>query len=204
MCLPKKLGGLGVKNLEFFNLSLLPKWRWRLLVDKGAVWFNLLAFKYEMEFSAFDQVISSSHNSSFWWKDLFLIEGRNGNHNPWFSEAVGRKLGNGSQVSFWNEKWVGTNCLKDIFPRLFQLAVHKDAKVAEMGAWENQHWVWKWIYALFLNGSRISLTIYRVALIMSFCRKMNQIHGLGNRMPHYLFQLDLRTKFCRSLMLHFL
>lgn len=115
-------------------------------MDKGAVWCNLLAFKYGLEFSAFDKVISSSYNSSFWWKDLFLIEGRNGNHIPWFSEAVGRKLGNRSQVSFWNEKWVRTNCLKDVFPQLFQLAVPKDAKVAEMGAWENQHWVWKWIW----------------------------------------------------------
>lgn len=28
--LPKKDGGLGIKNLEHFNMNLLSKWRWRL------------------------------------------------------------------------------------------------------------------------------------------------------------------------------
>lgn len=48
VCLPKHKGGLGVKNLELFNISLLSKWRWRCLVDKTAVWYKLLHFKYDL------------------------------------------------------------------------------------------------------------------------------------------------------------
>lgn len=36
VCLPKVSGGLGINHLDFFNLSLLGRWRWRFLVDKEA------------------------------------------------------------------------------------------------------------------------------------------------------------------------
>lgn len=31
VCKPKLEGGLGVKDLEWFNIALLTKWRWRLI-----------------------------------------------------------------------------------------------------------------------------------------------------------------------------
>lgn len=41
VCL-KKEGGLGLKNVEAFNLALLNKWRWRCLTDfKGGLVFIL-------------------------------------------------------------------------------------------------------------------------------------------------------------------
>jgi hypothetical protein len=36
----------GIKDLNTFNLSLLVKWRWRLLVDKEAQWIGVLRAKY--------------------------------------------------------------------------------------------------------------------------------------------------------------
>lgn len=35
-----------MKNLALFNLSLLGKWRWRLLVEKEALWCKALKTKY--------------------------------------------------------------------------------------------------------------------------------------------------------------
>jgi hypothetical protein len=43
---PKEDGGLGVRDLKRFNLSLLAKWRWRLLVEDGSLWKNVLEVKY--------------------------------------------------------------------------------------------------------------------------------------------------------------
>ena len=37
ICLSKENGGLGVMQLREFNLSLLGKWCWRLLVDRGGL-----------------------------------------------------------------------------------------------------------------------------------------------------------------------
>lgn len=40
-----------MKNLALFNLSLLSKWRWRLLVDKEALWCKVFKAKYRVEVS---------------------------------------------------------------------------------------------------------------------------------------------------------
>jgi hypothetical protein len=45
VCRSKEEGGLGVKDLAWFNLALLAKWRWRLLVDHGSLWKMVLGAK---------------------------------------------------------------------------------------------------------------------------------------------------------------
>jgi hypothetical protein len=39
ICLRKEYGGLGVRQLREFNLTLLGKWCWRTLVDREGLWF---------------------------------------------------------------------------------------------------------------------------------------------------------------------
>jgi hypothetical protein len=46
ICQPKDRSGLGVKNLELFNNSLLCKGKWRGLSYSLAPWKNLLSFRY--------------------------------------------------------------------------------------------------------------------------------------------------------------
>ena len=44
--LRKEDGGLRVRQLREFNLSLLGKWCWRMLVDRGAFWYRVLVARY--------------------------------------------------------------------------------------------------------------------------------------------------------------
>jgi hypothetical protein len=72
VCQPKDKGGLGVKNLELFNHSLLYKWKWRCLNDINAPWYELLKFRYG---SFNDNVVLGQgkerlKTSSLWWRDL--------------------------------------------------------------------------------------------------------------------------------------
>jgi hypothetical protein len=46
ICLPKKKGGLGVRDIRAVNISLLSKWRWKLLDNSQAVWKEVLVSKY--------------------------------------------------------------------------------------------------------------------------------------------------------------
>lgn len=46
MCLPKLEGGLGIKNIERFNLALSAKWRWRLLRGEEGLWVRVLRARY--------------------------------------------------------------------------------------------------------------------------------------------------------------
>lgn len=144
ICLPKKLGGLGVKDLHLFNLSLLAKWRWRFCTDFSAIWRDLLIFRYGDGVLRCGNHTQIPQQGSTWMKDLFLLEHGRGVPNEWFSNALGRKVGNGSCVRFWSEIWIGPTCLKDMFPRLFLLSESKEGSVGDMGEWRGEDWRWKW------------------------------------------------------------
>ena len=46
MCEPKSNGGMGFKNLKFFNLALLAKQEWRLQVGHDSLVYRVLNAKY--------------------------------------------------------------------------------------------------------------------------------------------------------------
>lgn len=46
MCQPKEKGGLDVGDIRVVNVSLLAKWRWRLLNEDHALWKEVLVEKY--------------------------------------------------------------------------------------------------------------------------------------------------------------
>jgi hypothetical protein len=70
VCKDKKNGGLGVSDIKVVNVSLLAKWRWKLLNDEPALWKDVLIAKYGR------RVMSSVSLSgcvggrlgSVWWK----------------------------------------------------------------------------------------------------------------------------------------
>jgi hypothetical protein len=49
MCLRKEYRELGVRRLREFNIALLGKWCWRMLMDKAGLWFRVLAARYGVE-----------------------------------------------------------------------------------------------------------------------------------------------------------
>lgn len=135
--LPKRSGGLGVRNLDLFNLSLLAKWRWRLLVDKKASWQNILKSRYRSMGNEQQVGHWTSSISSQWWRDLCALD--QGNHASlnWFYNELGRKVGNGKDISFWQETWFGTSSLREVFPSLFSLADDNFSTVTDLGYWSS-------------------------------------------------------------------
>lgn len=140
VCLPKVLGGLGVKHLDVFNLSLLGKWRWRILVDSGAVWSPLLRSRYDIP----NLEDRSSRNSSQWWRDLCALYNDKSSPTNWFSKSVGREVGDGVKTKSWQQAWFGDTPLKIVFPRLHSLACDKHCYIAELGRWDGDVWRWCW------------------------------------------------------------
>lgn len=72
MCKPKNQGGLGIKNVKWFNWVLLGKWFWRGLTCPDSLWVRVLEAKHGKLDSVFfsDSVIS---RCSIWWKDLIYV-----------------------------------------------------------------------------------------------------------------------------------
>jgi hypothetical protein len=154
VCQPKCKGGLGVRDIKAVNLSLLMKWRWRLLNSEVfGIWKDVLVAKYGAHIlhKVVWQSRSNPRLASNWWKDIcdfeVCVESKN-----WIVESISPCLGNGARTSFWNDKWCGDSILNIKFPRLFSLAIHKEASIKDLVVVEGDSIAWNlvWRRSLFL------------------------------------------------------
>jgi hypothetical protein len=116
VCRPKDQGGLGIHDLELMNQALLGKWLARFLTEDG-VWQNLLRRKY-VGSKALSRVSWKPGDSHFWagimaTKKHFFPHGS-------FS------IRDGSEIRFWEDKWLGITTLREQYPTLYRITRHKD------------------------------------------------------------------------------
>jgi hypothetical protein len=147
VCKPRCQGGLGVRDVGKANLSLLIKWRWRILQKGNALWKDILVAKYGHSVrTKVHWIGSESHyRESSWWKDLCSIDIRE--DGSWFAKNVSRVIGNGQSTKFWLDSWIGNAPLCDRIPRLFSISSLKDGLVREfydeMERWSGGEWGWR-------------------------------------------------------------
>ena len=127
VCSSKVKGGLGIRSLSKFNKALLGKWNWRFAMEENSVWRNIISLKYGMEDGGW---FSSTPRGSYGvglWKDICkeVIQMR---------QNCSIEVGNGLKVRFWENVWCGEAPLCSSFPSLYEVAISKGAKVAEL--WE--------------------------------------------------------------------
>ncbi|GAU17441.1 hypothetical protein TSUD_233190 [Trifolium subterraneum] len=105
VCRPKDEAGLGIWDLRLVNISLLAKWRWKLLFLDTNVWKQVVIARYSNDVIGKRNlgVLDIPRNASNWWRDLCHLDG----DSNWFSLAVGKRVGRGDSTYFWNEVWVG-------------------------------------------------------------------------------------------------
>ncbi|GKV51184.1 hypothetical protein SLEP1_g57855 [Rubroshorea leprosula] len=157
VCNSRKDGGLGVKDLEKFNMALLGKWRWRLVVEKEALWNRVVEAKYGIHRRRDWEGREVKMNSSYWWKALWKLDKERGSDEGWVYKGVVKTVGEGNDTLFWHEKWCGDAPFREKFNRLFRLAKDKDALVKNMGEWRNGEWIWKWSWSRELLGRENTL-----------------------------------------------
>ena len=122
---------MGVKRVGAFNLSLLGKWCWRMLVDKKGLWFRVLKARYGV---VGGQIREGDKHASIWWNMIGRVsEGICEGVGGWFDENVRREVGNGRNTLLWYDTWIGDTLLRFQFPRLFELAVENESKVEGVG-----------------------------------------------------------------------
>jgi hypothetical protein len=143
VCKAKSSGGLGVRDINLVNQSLLAKWRWRLLTPGRSLWKDILVAKYGSHILS--EVDWASYRTpswaSSWWKNIIAVDKTIPGKN-WFVESVSRKVGNGMSTSFWNTKWLGDETLVVAFPRLFSLSNAKDSVIFDFSVLEGEARVW--------------------------------------------------------------
>lgn len=128
LCIPKEFGGLGIMDTRMMNESSIVKWGWRMLEAKtDDICFNLLKRKYLGRSSL---QINKWDGSQF-WKGVH----RTKENLKWGCRA---KVGNGNNVRFWEEVWVGEVPLKLELPSLYHLCGDKECLVSDY--WEGDGW----------------------------------------------------------------
>ncbi|GAU49947.1 hypothetical protein TSUD_408420 [Trifolium subterraneum] len=170
VCKPKVDEWLGIRDLMAVNLALLGKWRWRLLSGGQGIWRDILLSRYSSLYPSphLGGRLVGFRGTSTWWRDVSLLGDTTDSTSDWFSEGIGKKVGDGLMTSFWFETWIGDTPLKVQYQRLFQVLEQITSKVGEMGTWVDGEWVWdlKWRRVLF---------VWEVDLLDDLMRTLNSI-----------------------------
>jgi hypothetical protein len=152
VCRDKKEGGLGVKDIRIVNVSLLTKWRWKLLQNDPALWKDVIFAKYGagcMSKANYNGIPGGAMASS-WWKDICALEDFV-QSKKWLSEALVRKVNNGASTFFWSHAWNGVLSLAEVYPRLYSLSIQKEATIADLAVVSDNQigWNLRWRRCLF-------------------------------------------------------
>ena len=123
MCLPVKLGGLGIRSVESFNQALLGKWLWRFGHEVTHLWRRVISIKYGEGHGGWcTNVCRRSHGCGL-WRSI---------HERWesFSKYLSFIVDEGTRIRFWHDRWIRDFTLKDRYPELYVYSVAKDACIS--------------------------------------------------------------------------
>ncbi|MCI60662.1 hypothetical protein A2U01_0081918, partial [Trifolium medium] len=76
-----------------------------MLVDRGGLWFRVLAAQYGVERG---RLREGGRSGSSWLREIVSIcDGRGDLGGGWFGECVSKKVGDGLDTFFWTDPWLG-------------------------------------------------------------------------------------------------
>lgn len=95
-CLPKKEGGLGLRNLTVWNHTLCLRLIWVLFYSSESLWASWTK-ENRIQDKVFWEIEPADH-FSWTWKTILALR-----HEA--SSLLKCRLGNGKQASFWHDSW---------------------------------------------------------------------------------------------------
>lgn len=130
VCISKKEGGLGILDLAVMNQALLAKWWWKFHTAPQLQWSKIIRDLYYRKRRPLKEG-RSFRPRSHWWKGVLC-------HSDIFKWGVYYKLGNGSTIDFWLDRWCGEKTLQLAYPEVYDTAECKTVKVKDClgsGGW---------------------------------------------------------------------
>ena len=90
-------GGLGFRDLEMFNLSLLAKQGWHLLQTPDSLAATIIREKYYPHGTFLDSNIG--HRPSYAWRSIWKAK-------SFLREGLVWRVGNGHSIRIWEDRWL--------------------------------------------------------------------------------------------------
>ncbi|GJS89128.1 RNA-directed DNA polymerase, eukaryota [Tanacetum coccineum] len=114
-----------MSSFHALNRALLLKWVWRFISQDGSLWFRVIQALYG------PSIVSHPVNLSSNWcsivRELHLLSTKGFD----FLSHCKKRIGDGNDMRFWYDIWIGDKSLQDLFPRLFALELDKEVVVAD-------------------------------------------------------------------------
>ncbi|XP_060190615.1 uncharacterized protein LOC132619869 [Lycium barbarum] len=172
----KKEGGVGIRDMKMQNRSLMMKWLWKFATTDNMLWKEVISAKYGIENSWMTNVVTIPYGCSVWRTIRNLW--------PLIINRSRFKVGNGLKFSFWDDKWIGHEPLKQLYPDLYTLCFQQQATVAEL--WTRQGW------NLHL---RRHLNDWEMERIAAFYSTVDQFNNLIGERDTMVWKIDNKCLF---------
>ena len=130
LCKPKLHGGMGVKDLSWFNDALLAKHIWRHLHDHQSLFYLVFKSKIFPDCSVMEA--REPRNISYAWRSI--LRGRDV-----IKRRAAWRIGSGNLVHIWSNKWLpGKFNDKIILP-----PIARENTTMVSSIIDQTNWVWK-------------------------------------------------------------
>ena len=108
MCIPKKNGGMGFRDLHAFNLAMLAKQCWRLITNPDTLCARVLRAKYYPHGDLLK--VGPKSGSSFTWQSI--IAGLST-----FKRGLIWRVGSGRRINIWEDCWIPDSPSRKVITR---------------------------------------------------------------------------------------
>ena len=123
------------------NLILLFKWWWCFSESDDCLWKKILMSVHEISGLKASSGTFSKVKEGM-WAQLMSDEAKSSKIRSIVEEGMIIKLGNGTSVRFWHDRWCEVGILTRIFPRLYAISIQKNAFISQMGFRGEDAWIW--------------------------------------------------------------
>lgn len=127
------------------------KWLWRFSQELQAYWGGIIKAKYGEDDKWISKEVLSSCRTNI-WRSIRTLQ-------PLARDHTTIRVFNGWITSFWEDKWLGSSCLKQHFLGIYALNLQQEKPVDE--AWSSQDW------NFLLRRNRNVMTFQIISVLMT-------------------------------------
>ncbi|XP_026417197.1 uncharacterized protein LOC113312677 [Papaver somniferum] len=126
---PKELGGLGFKNMEYFNLAMTSKIAWRLIEEPNSLWSSTMKAAHYPNQEVIRIDTKPKTTDSWIWKGI--LEGIS-----YIQQYYIWKIEDGTKIHIWEERWIAN------FPDIIHKPPHCHSNLKTVNQLFNVHGEW--------------------------------------------------------------